>query len=369
MSKAKEEAKASVLRWRQCIIFSLLFIWLLIGMVMFKHVEHPAEVVDIENKQQNRDNFNQIMSLASKLSNYLKLHANLDHRNAIVKHFEPVLLEVQNDSIKLEFPIDFFMKNNFTWIDAVMEHCPVHSSVSKWDLSGSFFFVLTVVSTIGYGNYAPNTQTGRALCILYAVIGIPLMALCVKNIRFWLVDFVSWLENSIEALVKPTVSKKTKKIARKIKLRSVSNMLIAATLGISGFLLLPATLFHVLEGWNFLNSVYYAHISLSTIGFGDFVGGQTQKGAFNNLYRLFLCVWIFLGIGFISTVQLLISRVLEDRIDRFVKVIKKRCCTKPPIAKEMKSPDPDELIADSKAPASDSTASESEDEQVETTHM
>ena len=339
---------------RNCLIFGLLFIWLLTGMFVFKAVEHPAELKQIENKQKGVDNFVQIIQLASNLSEFLKNnhHPNATTNDVVVNDdFDPVIIKIDNSSLILQFPIDFFQRNNFTWIDTVIDHCPVHSSVPKWDLSGSFFFVLIVVSTIGYGNYAPNTNAGRSLCILYAVIGIPMMALCVEIIRAWLIEVVEFLRESCRQLVNrrrqqqqmkkemkkkkknkgQTTNEKKKRSERsrkkKKKLRSVANMLIVASVGISAFLVLPAALFNYLEGWGFLSSLYYAQISLSTIGFGDFVGGQTQEGAIRPFYRLFLCVWIFFGIAFISTVQLMISRVLLNRIDRILNFIKRKGCT------------------------------------------
>ena len=48
--------------------------------------------------------------------------------------------------------------------------------------------------------------------------------------------------------------------------------------GITIFLLLPSVLFYYVEtDWTYLDSVYYAFISLATIGFGDLVNGEFVK--------------------------------------------------------------------------------------------
>lgn len=41
------------------------------------------------------------------------------------------------------------------------------------------------------------------------------------------------------------------------------------------FHLIPAIVFTHVEGWSYGESVYYCFISLTTIGFGDFVAGQS----------------------------------------------------------------------------------------------
>ena len=41
------------------------------------------------------------------------------------------------------------------------------------------------------------------------------------------------------------------------------------------FVFIPATVFYYVEtAWSYLDSVYYAFITLTTIGFGDFVTGD-----------------------------------------------------------------------------------------------
>ncbi|KAK4293566.1 hypothetical protein Pmani_033746 [Petrolisthes manimaculis] len=52
----------------------------------------------------------------------------------------------------------------------------------RWNIIGSLFYCVTVITTIGYGHVSPRTDEGKMVTILYAIIGIPLMLLCLTNI-------------------------------------------------------------------------------------------------------------------------------------------------------------------------------------------
>ncbi|QPC82145.1 two pore domain potassium channel family protein [Phototrophicus methaneseepsis] len=69
-------------------------------------------------------------------------------------------------------------------------------------------------------------------------------------------------------------------------------------------------IFHTLEGWDWVDSLYFTVITLTTVGYGDFAP-QTQLG------KLFTVLYIILGLGLLGSFITLIgthSRAnLEER--------------------------------------------------------
>ncbi|KAA0193878.1 hypothetical protein HAZT_HAZT003124 [Hyalella azteca] len=95
--------------------------------------------------------------------------------------------------------------------------------------------------------------------------------------------------------------------------------IVAATvlyllLGFVVFLFLPAIVFVYVEGWNYLDSVYYAFITLTTIGFGDIVSGRGMEPGWGHAcYQLFVIVWIITSLGYWVMVANFITRALRSK--------------------------------------------------------
>ena len=58
------------------------------------------------------------------------------------------------------------------------------------------------------------------------------------------------------------------------------------------FIIMGSTVYHFLEGWSWVDSIYFSVITLTTIGYGDF-SPATDAG------KLFTIFYIIIGIGLI----------------------------------------------------------------------
>lgn len=73
------------------------------------------------------------------------------------------------------------------------------------------------------------------------------------------------------------------------KIRIISTI-IFILFGCVLFVALPAVIFKHIEGWNTLDAIYFVVITLTTIGFGDYVAG---KIFLITLYLIMFCIVIF----------------------------------------------------------------------------
>lgn len=82
------------------------------------------------------------------------------------------------------------------------------------------------------------------------------------------------------------------------------------------YLTLGATLFTIWEGWTFLNSFYFCFITLTTIGFGDFVPGQSLKAEAEKGKLISAAVYILFGLVLIAMCVNLMKEQLSQKVKR-----------------------------------------------------
>uniref|UniRef100_G1SRD7 Kinesin family member 6 n=1 Tax=Oryctolagus cuniculus TaxID=9986 RepID=G1SRD7_RABIT len=140
----------------------------------------------------------------------------------------------------------------------------------------------------GYGNVAPKTPAGRLFCVFYGLFGVPL---CLTWISALGKFFGGRAKRLGQFLTRRGVS---------LRKAQITCTAIFIVWGVLVHLVIPPFVFMVTEEWDYIEGFYYSFITISTIGFGDFVAGVNPSANYHALYRYFVELWIYLGLAWLS---------------------------------------------------------------------
>ncbi|XP_014479174.1 PREDICTED: two pore potassium channel protein sup-9 isoform X7 [Dinoponera quadriceps] len=233
---------------------------------------------------------------------------------------------------------------------------------NKWTFAGAFLYSLTVITTIGYGNICPRTKWGKVVTIVYAIVGMPLFLLYLSNIGDILARSFKWTYARCclcRCRRKPYASPSAAAsevpndpAAKRNRWQMVNahggevdassldpeetsprdddddgggvdegdgndededdgsdsydpqHVTVPLTLCLAimvGYIFGGAVLFSIWEDWNLLDGSYFCFVSLSTIGFGDFVpGDEIYAGQGLDLSFIFCSMYLMLGMALIA---------------------------------------------------------------------
>ncbi|KAL1491845.1 hypothetical protein ABEB36_012380 [Hypothenemus hampei] len=194
-----------------------------------------------------------------------------------------------------------------------------YSGSRSWSFLNGIVYCLTIITTIGYGHMYPKTHTGRALTIVYALIGIPLFLIALtdfgklftRGIKFvWsfvrrlyytgscrkvrktskmddifkgaqnLYDYATFKRPSLFDPNTPLPPEDQQQQVETPTTPAISNYEIddefnlpisVALFMLVAYIFCGAVMYMVVEKWNFFEAFYFVFISMSTIGFGDYV--------------------------------------------------------------------------------------------------
>uniref|UniRef100_A0A667WST9 Potassium two pore domain channel subfamily K member 2 n=1 Tax=Myripristis murdjan TaxID=586833 RepID=A0A667WST9_9TELE len=270
--REESEVVATVMKWKTVsAIFLLVVLYLVMGAAVFRSLEQPHESA-------------QRLAILSQKLEFLSRHScvNQSQLEELVKQVVSAIRSGVNPAGTL---------NN-------------HSSL--WDLSSAFFFAGTVITTIGFGNISPHTEGGRIFCIVYALLGIPLFGFLLAGVGDQLGTIFGKGIARVEMFVQWDISQ--------TKIRVISTLLFVL-FGCLLFVALPAAIFKHIEGWSALESLYFVVITLTTIGFGDFVAGGSDI-EYLDYYKPVVWFWILVGLAYFAAILSMIGdwlRVISKR--------------------------------------------------------
>ncbi|KAE8286636.1 Potassium channel subfamily K member 3 [Larimichthys crocea] len=165
-----------------------------------------------------------------------------------------------------------------------------HKAGVQWKFAGSFYFAITVITTIGYGHAAPSTDGGKVFCMLYALLGIPLTLVMFQSVGERINTGVRYL---LHRLKKCLGMRRTEV--------SMVNMVTIGFISCMSTLCIGAGAFSRFEGWSFFHAYYYCFITLTTIGFGDYVALQNEQALQKKPeYVIFSFIYILTGLAVIG---------------------------------------------------------------------
>ncbi|XP_022085996.1 potassium channel subfamily K member 1-like isoform X2 [Acanthaster planci] len=167
------------------------------------------------------------------------------------------------------------------------------SSYRVWDFASAVFYSVTLITTIGYGHMTPLSEGAKAFSIVYSLVGIPFTFL-------FLGMMVSLCNRPSQRLLECLIRKQQDKFSN-LGIH-ILHLTIIAAIVFTFFFLIPAAIFDALENtWNYLESLYFVFISISTIGLGDYVPGSDPHNSVyedhRSLYHLCVTGYLLVGVG------------------------------------------------------------------------
>lgn len=196
------------------------------------------------------------------------------------------------------------------------------NTVQVWTFASAMLYSATVITTIGYGNITPKTTEGKIATMvtnafvaerrdefvslqIYAMIGIPLMFMCLTYTGDLLADaFISGYSRMVNFLYRLVCRGRLKNcvpdearrsfehpevnfhrcdflpvdlfvFALQSESEEARHVPIVATLAVLAlYICMGALLFAQWERWPVLDGAYFCFITFTTIGFGDLVPGK-----------------------------------------------------------------------------------------------
>ncbi|XP_011300440.1 potassium channel subfamily K member 13 [Fopius arisanus] len=225
----------------------------------------------------------------------------------------------------------------------------------RWDFSGSFHFVGTIVSTIGYGTTTPQTRAGRLAVIVYGFFG------CSGGILFFnlflerIITFLAWVLRTIHLRRLKKRLRQTTLASRRVASRpsnprmylpdildeeneddmgldhwkpSVYWVMLYLTIFSCLVAGCGASLYALFEGWGYLDALYFCFISFATIGFGDYVSTEKDNYPYIHFYRIINFLVLVLGCcciySLLNVTSIVIKQMLNCVIMKLNKIMGRR---------------------------------------------
>jgi len=213
-----------------------------------------------------------------------------------------------------------FCRNQAAFSQSLLEYFNQHGNsiedLQQWTMLGSSFYLTHLSTTVGYGSSHPQTAAGQMATIFFALLGIPIMGYTLAQVaRLELQGVVSLLEGCCD-----------------IKMSGSRRQMAVLWCLLVVFMFGGAFVYSAMEPWSYRESLYFCFVTLSTVGFGDYLPSSPQSKVFSIFYMLF-------GLGVCMLIIAVLTGLVAESHDRVHNMVTKDIEERYPICCGARDPD------------------------------
>ena len=186
-----------------------------------------------------------------------------------------------------------------------------HLTEDGWSLEDAWFFSVVTLTTVGYGVLTPSTELNRGITLIYVILAVTAGAVAVGTITAQVMTAL--LESADRAIAKGEGNKIGKLIS--VAWFKMRRMGLVSLLLCTVFLFCGTGFLCALEGWSFLDSLYFSIITMSTVGYGDMSPAPGHRLAASFYILLATAVFAF---SIAAVLAAFVTKAKKDSARRFM---------------------------------------------------
>ena len=150
-----------------------------------------------------------------------------------------------------------------------------------WDVVQALYFTFVCLTTVGYGDFSPATDEGKAVSCVFVFVGIGLIASALGIVAGWVMDKMEEAAEAEKAVAAKSPEEREAEDAAAAARGSWLSPIQWALVWILVCVAVGTGLYWQIGDYELGNALYMSCISVVTVGFGDMSPVDQVKGANN----------------------------------------------------------------------------------------